>query len=682
MVNTKINLSMKEPYVRQIYAKQGDTGRVLEIGLEDATLENGTLRILRPDGVEKTSDAVSSDSPTITDGMASFDSLDEAEVTSLKVGISPIQDLHGYANPWVGGAGKNLLENTLTTITNNGVTFTVNSDGSMVLNGTASATAQRQINAGLTLKAGTYILSGMQAGGSTSTRMLYISDGNTIIARDTGAGATFTLSADTTVTVLCWVNNGQAVSNIAIYPMIRLSSISDASWSPYSNICPIYAGNGKNILPNTYERLSHNGVVGTVNADGTVSLSGKATSTAYLRGDYFTLKAGTYTITGCPYGGASSTYRAYLEDVAGSTDNGNRPTFTVASDVSTRYIIQVANGVDSSNLVFKPQVERGSVATAYVPYQGINVYQVGKNLCTRTTTSNIYNASNLIPVKTNDVLYAYGEFTGGYMWGAIFEDALETNKNNRIAVLGNLTSGNVTTYTMTTDGYFGLAFNSSVASYTVDKMMISKTAIIGATDYEPYTETTYPISLGQSVYGGTLDVVGGKLTVDKATLTKTLSEATATATIGTTIKRYGFVLSSGEAVDVAKRDTSISDIAPYGSAFSGEYLHFFFNSAGTELYVFVPIGTDTSTTINVVYPLATPTEVDLTPTQITTLLGTNNMWADGEISELTFDYGKLLSVLTADQTEVVGRCLGDVNFGGASTMPFTLVVKPNNKENA
>ena len=55
--NTQVNLSMTEPSVRQIYAKEGDTARVLNIHL-DQTEEDGTLRILRPDGTEVTADAV------------------------------------------------------------------------------------------------------------------------------------------------------------------------------------------------------------------------------------------------------------------------------------------------------------------------------------------------------------------------------------------------------------------------------------------------------------------------------------------------------------------------------------------------------------------------------------------------------------------------------------------------
>ena len=96
MVTTKLNLSMTEPQVRQIYAKQGDTGRVLDISL-DQTPEDGTLRILRPDGVEVTSEAVTGGE---VESGSTFESLTEADVTELTVGIEPVQDLsHGDPSP-------------------------------------------------------------------------------------------------------------------------------------------------------------------------------------------------------------------------------------------------------------------------------------------------------------------------------------------------------------------------------------------------------------------------------------------------------------------------------------------------------------------------------------------------------------------------------------------------------
>lgn len=99
MVTTKLNLSMTEPSVRQIYAKQGDTGRVLDITL-DQTPEDGTLRILRPDGIEVTSEAVTGGEVSESGETVTFESMTEADVTELTAGIEPVQDLsHGDPSP-------------------------------------------------------------------------------------------------------------------------------------------------------------------------------------------------------------------------------------------------------------------------------------------------------------------------------------------------------------------------------------------------------------------------------------------------------------------------------------------------------------------------------------------------------------------------------------------------------
>ena len=94
---------------------------------------------------------------------------------------------------------------------------------------------------------------------------------------------------------------------------------------------------------------------------------------------------------------------------------------------------------------------------------------------------------------------------------------------------------------------------------------------------------TYPIALGQTVYGGTLNVTTGVLTVTDAN-----------------IASY-----AGEALP----STWICDRAVYAEG------------------VTPPTGSQ------VVYKLATPIEVQLTPTEVKTLLGANNIWADtGDIT--------------------------------------------------
>lgn len=240
MVTTKLNLSMTEPSVRQIYAKQGDTGRVLDISL-DQTPEDGTLRILRPDGVEVTSEAVTGGE---VESGGSFESLTEADVTELTVGIEPVQDLNGYDKPWVGGAGKNLLRNNASSKTENGITFTVNADGTVSANGTASGTA----NIVLTSGRGIFdfdndtILSG-SVGGFGNNVKIRLGLGKPVASYDDfGNGVTIPRIADISTRyayVQITIASGTTVNNVTFRPMIRLATQTDSTFAPYSNICPI-----------------------------------------------------------------------------------------------------------------------------------------------------------------------------------------------------------------------------------------------------------------------------------------------------------------------------------------------------------------------------------------------------------------------------------------------------------
>jgi hypothetical protein len=110
--------------------------------------------------------------------------------------------------------------------------------------------------------------------------------------------------------------------------------------------------------------------------------------------------------------------------------------------------------------------------------------------------------------------------------------------------------------------------------------------ISGNADYEPYTAQEYPItweSIAGTVYGGTLDVVSGVLTVTDAL-----------------IASY-----DGETLP----STWISDRDIYAA------------------------GTTPTTGAQVVYKLATPQTYQLTPTEVRTLLGGNNIYTDaGDVS--------------------------------------------------
>lgn len=179
--------------------------------------------------------------------VSSFNDGTDLPLNKLKVSIEPVQDLHGYDAPWAGGAGKNKLNNIASSITKNNVTFTVNSDGSVKVYSTgATSTAVLVLtdaNNPLILQANkSYILSGCPNGGRNSTYELMLiatPTGGNALVHDYGSGVTIESSeSDRTLGVQIVIRSGQVI-NDTFYPMIRLATETDATFAPYSNICPI-----------------------------------------------------------------------------------------------------------------------------------------------------------------------------------------------------------------------------------------------------------------------------------------------------------------------------------------------------------------------------------------------------------------------------------------------------------
>lgn len=174
-------------------------------------------------------------------------------MTSAEVSLSPIQDLNGYDSPWPAGGGKNLLKtNDFADYTNNGVTWHRNDDGSVVLNGTATARSYKYLNGGyyLKLEPGTYTASasGLESGGpfgniaySTTENGTYAGTFGTL--GGTISKRTFTVANTIYLGLLIDVPSGSANSNRLIKIQIEAGSTA-TEWSPYSNICPISGHTG------------------------------------------------------------------------------------------------------------------------------------------------------------------------------------------------------------------------------------------------------------------------------------------------------------------------------------------------------------------------------------------------------------------------------------------------------
>lgn len=159
----------------------------------------------------------------------------------VSVNITPSQDLHGYDHPWPGGGGKNKLYVPAGSSTVNGTTFAVASDGSVKLTNAPSANATKLVCT-FTLPAGSYIYTSGITEQRDVTVDTFVQKSGTTIARGNNSdspGNSFTLTEESTLNFDIRVQSGYNPNDLVVKPMIRLSSVSDATWEPYSNICPI-----------------------------------------------------------------------------------------------------------------------------------------------------------------------------------------------------------------------------------------------------------------------------------------------------------------------------------------------------------------------------------------------------------------------------------------------------------
>lgn len=117
-----------------------------------------------------------------------------------------------------------------------GITFTVNTDGSITANNTATAEGANFIiysNNNESCPYNGYILSGCPNGGSGSTYDLRVSDVTTGSNQDYGSEVTISLSDTGKWNTSILIRAYQEVSNLTFYPMIRLASIEDNTYVPY-----------------------------------------------------------------------------------------------------------------------------------------------------------------------------------------------------------------------------------------------------------------------------------------------------------------------------------------------------------------------------------------------------------------------------------------------------------------
>lgn len=190
--------------------------------------------------------------------------------------------------------GKNLIPYpyTGTSSTMFGVTFTVNSDGSVTANGTATANAVFELEYDatmFTLPVGNYFLSGCPSGGSTKSYFMAAANGAGIsydkFQRDFGNGVSVPSKGEKwkiTIRII----SGYTADNLVFKPQIELGSTA-TSYEPYhqgpesikigdKEVLKVSYGS-RNLIPYpfTFESITSYGITFTDNKNGTITLNGQ-----------------------------------------------------------------------------------------------------------------------------------------------------------------------------------------------------------------------------------------------------------------------------------------------------------------------------------------------------------------------------------------------------------------------
>lgn len=296
--------------------------------------------------------------------------------------------------------GRNLIPYSLTNRITNGITYTVQSDGSVLANGTASAENNAYYNfAYKTLKLGdtSYTLS---CEGLPKSVYVYVYDetiGKAVAnVSDTPVAKTFVGDSTHTYSLSINVGKGISVSDLVIKPILEMGTIAHA-YEPISEsnvnlkkeIDKTSTLQGQNLIPYPYDGTegNTNGITWTVNDDGSVTANGTASKEApysliypYNLSTMKSLQLGNTYIISDGLTDEQHTNVGYMQLVRYDKNNPTNWKYGVSSMKGTeiytandentlQYGIRliIRNGATANNITFKPMLEVGTMSHEYQP---------------------------------------------------------------------------------------------------------------------------------------------------------------------------------------------------------------------------------------------------------------------------------------------------------------------------
>lgn len=159
----------------------------------------------------------------------------------------------------------------------------------------------------------------------------------------------------------------------------------------------------RNLIPFGSKSFTLNGVTFTPKEDGSIIVNGTATDyTAYELvkqggAKSFTLSEGTtYTLSGCPQGGSSTTFDLHIQDLTYKQTIADYGSGVALSAQFTDYYVFIVlrAGCVANNLVFRPMLNEGTTALPYEPYfEGLRNAEVTE---LKSEFGNLFNYDNII----------------------------------------------------------------------------------------------------------------------------------------------------------------------------------------------------------------------------------------------------------------------------------------------
>lgn len=298
-------------------------------------------------------------------------------------------------------SGKNKFYGKFTPQVKEGISLIVNSDDTILINGTNNLGDLVYTSSTFSLKAGTYIASGMPDG--TSIYDVYIQFSyfeNEKKQYVTANGNKFTLLEDKD-NVVCYIGfkQGKTANNIILKPMLREATIEDDTYEQYGvSPSPEFPSEIKNVtgeinkyyIPNS-GKITSNGITATYTGNTSeIILDGVATRdfSDGFEIKNILLKKGTYSVS---VWGLNKINEGYDRFFVADTSNNNKvivnyvqsyrtQKFTLEQDTNIKLSFIIKAGSTYSNTKVKIMINEGDIGLSYVPYNSFKIRQTGKNI--------------------------------------------------------------------------------------------------------------------------------------------------------------------------------------------------------------------------------------------------------------------------------------------------------------